>query len=398
MGVADIIKKNLGNLTGGGALGIAAGIAGSFMSGATNSIQTNAAAAKILGKSPLELNDTSPTAHMKQNPYEYGTVYYPLDVANLGTGHYILFDIIINDKTVYQNATYQNNKINPNFVNGKLGRLTAEEPGAGNFGWGAVAGQSGFQKQRVKNIKSNGITENRITNLSSGLQNQSFGIGQYTHNHVSDTIVLYTPPGLKTTYNVTHEGAETGSVLGQAAALLGLDFGAGVGGLKALAIEAAAIATSLTPGGGDLKALLQKTGPFKGTALNNNLEMAFRGVPMREFNYSFEFTPRNKKELESAQKIINLFKFHMHPELNWMNQFVTPSEFQITYMYLENRNSYIPKISRCVLKSMELQHGDESVFSTFVGDEFGASPIYTKMTLGFAETEIMTKQTIAEGF
>jgi hypothetical protein len=88
----------------------------------------------------------------------------------------------------------------------------------------------------------------------------------------------------------------------------------------------------------------------------------------------------------------------MHPELNWMNQFVTPSEFQITYMYLENRNSYIPKISRCVLKSMELQHGDESVFSTFVGDEFGASPIYTKMTLGFAETEIMTKQTIAEGF
>jgi hypothetical protein len=113
MGVADIIKKNLGNLTGGGALGIAAGIAGSFMSGATNSIQTNAAAAKILGKSPLELNDTSPTAHMKQNPYEYGTVYYPLDVANLGTGHYILFDIIINDKTVYQNATYQNGKINP---------------------------------------------------------------------------------------------------------------------------------------------------------------------------------------------------------------------------------------------------------------------------------------------
>jgi hypothetical protein len=47
---------------------------------------------------------------------------------------------------------------------------------------------------------------------------------------------------------------------------------------------------------------------------------------------------------------------------------------------------------------MDLQHGDEGVFTTFAGDELGAAPVYTKMSLNFAETEIMTKKTIAEGF
>jgi len=65
---------------------------------------------------------------------------------------------------------------------------------------------------------------------------------------------------------------------------------------------------------------------------------------------------------------------------------------------MEKQNTYIPKISKCVLKSLELQHGDDGVFSTFAGDELGAAPIYTKMTLQFAETEIMTKATITDGF
>jgi hypothetical protein len=38
------------------------------------------------------------------------------------------------------------------------------------------------------------------------------------------------------------------------------------------------------------------------------------------------------------------------------------------------------------------------VFTTFAGDELGAAPVYTKMSLSFSETEIMTKQKIAEGY
>jgi hypothetical protein len=149
-------------------------------------------------------------------------------------------------------------------------------------------------------------------------------------------------------------------------------------------------------GVGDFKAVQQK---LTGRAFNNNLEMTFEGVPMREFTFDFEFVPKNRKELDSARKIISLFKFHMHPELDpKSNDFVVPSQFQITYMYIDKQNTYIPRISKCVCTKLDLQHGDESVFSTFAGDELGAAPVYTKMSLSFSETEIMTKQKIAEGF
>ena len=84
--VANLIQKNLGNLTGGGLVGLGGGIIGALTDKAKNMAQTNAAAAKILNKSPLELNDTSPVAHMKENPYDYGTVYYPNNVQSLESG------------------------------------------------------------------------------------------------------------------------------------------------------------------------------------------------------------------------------------------------------------------------------------------------------------------------
>jgi hypothetical protein len=51
-----------------------------------------------------------------------------------------------------------------------------------------------------------------------------------------------------------------------------------------------------------------------GTAINPNAEMVFQGVPFRSFQFPFEFAPKNEKEKDSVQKIINLFKFHMMPE------------------------------------------------------------------------------------
>ena len=378
--VASIVQKNLSNLqaVGGGLAGLAGGLGGSLFDKAKNSIQTNAAAAKILNKSPLELGDTSPMSHMKQNPYEYGTVFYPDNVQNLGTGHYMIFDIL-ETQTLYQSIN-DLAKLGASKVMEKLG-ADAE---AANIK-GSIS--NGGKSATFKNGKS------RISNQSSGI---NAGFTGSRHTRVVDSIILYTPPGLKTSYNVTHSGKETG-MLGDLA---------GIKSFKDLAArstelfskvftEAGQMITSMIPGAGDLKGTIQKV---TGRAFNNNLEMVFEGVPMREFQYNFEFAPRNRGELDAVRKIISLFKFHMHPELGMTNDFVVPSQFQLTFMYLDKQNMYIPKISKCVLTKMDLAHGDESVFSTFAADELGAAPIYTKMDLSFSETEIMTKQKIAEGF
>jgi hypothetical protein len=378
--VASLVQKNLSNLqgVGGGLTGLVGGLGGSLFDKAKNSIQTNAAAAKILNKSPLELGDTKPSAHMQQNPYESGVVYYPDNVQQLGTGHYMIFDIL-ETTTISSSIT--------DLVKGGL------STGLKKLGEDSLAAQT--NQNRLTGGKSATFSngQSRITKQSSGIN--AGGLGS-RHVRVADTIILYTPPGVKTSYNVTHSGKETGmlgDILGMGKpsdlALRGVEIAQKMG------VEIAQMVTQMIPGAGDFKAALQKA---TGRAFNNNLEMVFEGVPMREFQYNFEFAPRNRGELDAARKIISLFKFHMHPELGQTNDFVVPSQFQLTFMYLDKQNMYIPKISKCVLTKMDLSHGDESVFSTFAADELGAAPIYTKMDLSFSETEIMTKQKIAEGF
>jgi len=378
--VASLVQKNLSNLqgVGGGLTGLVGGLGGSLFDKAKNSIQTNAAAAKILNKSPLELNDTKPSAHMQQNPYEAGVVYYPDNVQQLGTGHYMIFDIL-ETTTITSSIT--------DLVKGGL------STGLKKLGEDSLAAQTNQNRLSAGKSATFSNGQSRITKQSSGIN--AGGLGS-RHIRVADTIILYTPPGVKTSYNVTHSGKETG-MLGD---ILGMGKPAdlalrGVEIAQKMGVEIAQMVTQMIPGAGDFKAALQKA---TGRAFNNNLEMVFEGVPMREFQYSFEFAPRNRGELDAARKIISLFKFHMHPELGLTNDFVVPSQFQLTYMYLDKQNMYIPRISKCVLTKMDLSHGDDSVFSTFAADELGAAPVYTKMALSFSETEIMTKQKIAEGF
>ena len=378
--VASLVQKNLSNLqgVGGGLTGLVGGLGGSLFDKAKNSIQTNAAAAKILNKSPLELEDTKPSAHMQQNPYEAGVVYYPDNVQQLGTGHYMIFDIL-ETTTISSSIT--------DLVKGGL------STGLKKLGEDSLAAQTNQNRLSAGKSATFSNGQSRITKQSSGIN--AGGLGS-RHTRVADTVILYTPPGVKTSYNVTHSGKETG-MLGD---ILGMGKPAdlalrGVEIAQKMGVEIAQMVTQMIPGAGDFKAALQKA---TGRAFNNNLEMVFEGVPMREFQYDFEFAPRNRGELDAARKIISLFKFHMHPELGMTNDFVVPSQFQLTFMYLDKQNMYIPKISKCVLTKMDLSHGDESVFSTFASDELGAAPVYTKMALSFSETEIMTKQKIAEGF
>ena len=92
--IANIFSQNVGNLT----------------SGVFNNQATNAAAAKILNKSPLEISN-SPTSALANNPYDYGTVYYPSEIANLGTGHYMIFDIVMHQDSKFKNKTFSNNSL-----------------------------------------------------------------------------------------------------------------------------------------------------------------------------------------------------------------------------------------------------------------------------------------------
>ena len=384
--VANIIKGKVASMA---VNAIGNKIASNFAS----SGQTSKVAAKLLNKSPLEIGNQSPTAHLQENPYSYGTVYYPQETSNLGDGHYVIFDVLMHNESKFKTQTFNNGLLveNPNAIVGSA------RPGTGGSG----------TLRNIKGIKRRGVVQkNRIRGVNSGMFSK---LGS-KHTYISDSIILYMPPeGMKFNQSASYEAMETG---------LAGDVAQGVGGVindtgfkaklqaaakgttavvQELVKEAGFGVASLIPGFENSKDLYNK---FRGQAKNPNLESIFKSVPFREFSFPFTFAPKNEKEKDSVHKILQLFRFHMLPERqsNANGYFNVPSEFQITYMYRDNENSYLPRISRCVLKQCEINYAPENVVSTLTPDERGAPPTLTTMNLTFGETEIMTKETVAKGF
>jgi len=396
--VSNIIKGKIGNA-------VAGAVSGKISQALSfaNQGQSTKLAAKLLSKSPLEIGAVGPTSHMTENPYQYGTVYYPQETSNLGEGHYIIFDILSSKQSKFKTNTFDNGKLSDaskNFV-GEKGQIV------GDFFGNKSGRRQGTFNNRIKNIKSRGITQtNRVRGVNSGL----FRMAESNHTYITDSILLYMPPeGMKFTYKADYEALETGLAGDMAQGIAGVINEAGFADkIKALAKGTSGVALELTksagfgvlgiiPGFENARAVYDK---FKGQAKNPNLESVFKSVPFREFSFPFTFAPKNEKEKDSVHKILQLFRFHMLPEhQNGANgYFNVPSEFQITYMYRDQENSYIPRVSRCVLKSCDIDYAPEQVISSLPPDERGAPPTIIKMDLSFGETEIMTKETVAQGF
>ena len=104
--VSNIIRSNLNNLTG----GLPGNTGGIFGQAKAAFGQAEKLAAKIANKSPLDISK-SHVSHMEKqnNPFKYGQLYYPEESSNLGEGHYIIFDIIMNDQSTWLGATADSN-------------------------------------------------------------------------------------------------------------------------------------------------------------------------------------------------------------------------------------------------------------------------------------------------
>ena len=382
--VSNIIKGAVGNLVG-------QSIAGAVNNFVAGNAQKKKLAAKLINKSPLEIQNIDPKAHMTVNPFEYGFVAYPEETMNLGEGHYIIFDVLMHNSSKFKDqGTHPSVRVQDNITN--------------------IVGEKAIAQKKLQKLKDKGLQfeGGREIKVRSGLNEKT-----PTHTFLSDSIVLYTPgQSLKFGYTATYNDASTGiaGLLGDA--LTGAvnagnvkDFASSLVSAAEAGGDAAKIfgrsalfgAASLIPGFDQAEAAFNKA---TGVAVTPQQELVFQSVPFRTFSFPFEFAPKNKKEKDEMHKIINLFKFHMVPEYQSTTRgyFNVPSEFQITYMYRENINTYIPRISRCVLETMNVDYAPEGVFSTFKADDKGAPPVLAKVDLGFKETEIMTKERIADGF
>ena len=226
-------------------------------------------------------------------------------------------------------------------------------------------------------------------------------------------IALYMPPSVQVSYDVKYTDQEVGTL-----AMLGKD------AIDAFKGESGNLTAKLTAvkdklGGGAkegitnlLNASLDTLAPGaralqqiqSGKVITPRMEMMFEGVGRRSFTYTFAFIPKSADEARTIEKIIYTFKENMMPEYSnptTRREMNIPNTFDITYMYQNQINGFINKISTCFLQKVDVQYGADRYTayeptSSMKGN--GPPPQKSSITLSFVELETLSKEMIKEGY
>jgi hypothetical protein len=222
-------------------------------------------------------------------------------------------------------------------------------------------------------------------------------------------ITLYMPPQVQVNYNANYTDTEIGFIpeaagklydayrLGGWEGVEGAIRGEGNETLKD-AFQQFALATAEGIGIQGARATFELV---TGELVANRLELAFKGIPKRKFQYTFKMIPKSQAEAEEIRKIIFAFKANMLPEFKGGNRagrkMRVPNTFDIQYMYHSKENDWLHKISTSVLETMNVTYGGDR-YKTFHPTDDGAPPVETQLTLNFTELELITKERVFEGY
>ena len=187
------------------------------------------------------------------------------------------------------------------------------------------------------------------------------------------------------------DDALAGAVLGQTGNVLAGGAGAIVSKLLGGGLLGGAVLGGLG-GGAALQGAIEsnlrvKSNPFK--------EQTFQGIGFRPFEFSFVFNARSQSEVNTIRKIINSFRKYSKPSLDSPESaiFRYPGEFQIEFLTIHQggliENEYLPKLKRCICKSVNTN------FTTAGWRSFEeGAPTTITLQLGFEEVDIITSEQV----
>ena len=154
-----------------------------------------------------------------------------------------------------------------------------------------------------------------------------------------------------------------------------------------------------------------------GKILNPYVEQVFKGIAVREFNFSWKLVPRNAREQSRIHNIIKTLRYYSLPNYSSSGGFnqdsstpqqssttarlsdrwlTVPNIFELHWMQAGTNTSIqsLPKIKPCVLKSVSVNYTPDNVWATHINTAStglsGPSPVAYDLNLNFAETEIIT--------
>jgi hypothetical protein len=275
-----------------------------------------------------------------------------------------------------------------------------------------------------------GGTSNEHPHYIRFIARKSYTSTQSSRGTRNGEVALYMPPdALKTQYSQGIGDVEMGGFITLAnsdASGLGAELASGsiAGSLAAVTAIKGNIAGAdkknvigdliKTAAGGALRGFAASQGgqavsKATGQVLNPHKAVVYQGPNgFRTFSYTFVMVPKTPEEAKEIFKIVKFFKRRMHPGTGagaGINQLSSvtltyPDEFEIRY-YVNNNNvdgldetSPLFNIHNCFMESFAADYTTSGVAS-FMDDDH---PLTTTITMGFKETQLLTKKDIDEGY
>ena len=360
---------------------------------------------------------------VRNDRYNSSTLQFPLDIGSADKGHYILFNINEQTQTQYrslQGVGTPTVVANMDALREARGSTNVLSNAGGAIGGvvtalgGVVSSSASGIRTAIGLVSSSAAAE--LEPVIKGFENSGDNLNVFggeiskaqtsssflrTIRRIMSSIVLYMPDKISYTNGQSYGELKLG---GEAVSASGLAAGAAMfgqdGAVRNLGTLAAfAASEKLQFGGKELGAI---TTAVAGVVKNPMLEVMYKGVKLRTFNFSFSLWPRSEQEAIEVQKIIEMLRFHQAPEIKKNSGgffLIPPSEFDIAFMYNGKVNPNMDAISTCVLKSIAVDytpkgfHAFESIGS-INNPELGKTgmPVGINLSLSFMETQIITKE------
>lgn len=356
--------------------------------------------------------------------YESNIYRYPQDIGGMDKGHYLVIHINQQDHTQYSNETTSDN---PTVIENRLKYGTPSLNTSTNEILNFAKNNDAVKivTESAQEMLSKGedfVNKNggeKVTKVTQFLGGVSGTIGEMAKRYTSvngirtikrttDTIALYMPDTLNFVHNqsytdLTLTGIPAALISGGASLAQSMkgnmnpqEFG------KKLASNMSPYFASYILNQSDFgKSVFAAT---TGMVQNPMLELLYSSPAFRSFRFDFMFYPRSESEAEEVQDILSRLKFHQAPEIRKeYNSFflVPPSEFDIKFYHRGIENPNIPKISTCVLETIDVDYAPNGFSAYEVAGEDAklgrtGMPVGIRLSLQFKETEIMTKANFAE--
>lgn len=374
-----------------------------------------------------------PKRESSTNNFDLNTRKYPLDLGDTDKGHYMMFNVYVNNLT---DRTYPCVKIDktkdrftaPDNLNGVsqvvkngLNTVGKDFPNASGALSSGIKTLNSFLGKSVDAVKqaSSAVapgTTKQIgdgVNIAKDIGKSIVGLdtGDLTGARIAtkttqlkDTIALYMPNTLAFThaqnYPTINRGMDPFTLLATGSSLLSES------GQK---LSSENITGFLAGTFGNLAGNILGSGTTQAIitrnfgAVNPRTEYIYSSPVFQTHQFDFMFYPRSELEAESVLEIIRMFNFHSAPELKrgTAGQFlVPPSEFSIKFYYNGKENFNIRQIKKkCVLTSMTTDYAPNG-FKTYESSDGDLTPttggtgmpVAIRLTLMFQELEFYEKK------